>query len=607
MVITGNAGTNLLRGSDGADTISGLGGNDTVFAGFGADRVLAGAGNDTVWGGEGGDTLGGGTGDDLIFGFGSADTDPASAAITVTTVGTHGFDRPVFAASAPGDPGRLFVVEQHSGRIVILDTASGAVAATPFLDMPDASLAAGSEQGLLGLAFHPDYAVNGRLFVHLTRANGDVEIRAYQRSASDPDRATGGDTILVIDKDNGARNHNGGWIGFGPDGYLYVAVGDEGGAGDPDNNAQSRDVLWGKLLRLDVDGDDFAGNPSRDYAIPDDNPFADAPGLGEIWALGLRNPWRNGFDRQTGDLYIADVGQAEREEINFQPAGSPGGVNYGWKVKEGELVFDDGVPGNPAPDSPALTDPVASYGHDAAGGFAVVGGYVYRGSEGGLQGRYVYADFVSEQLWSLRIVDGRAQDVTKHTAQIVSAGGSIAGITSFAEDGRGVLYAIGIGGTVSRLDFGTGAADGDDSIAGHGGNDRLFGGAGRDTLDGGGGLDDLYGGAQGDLLRGGGSADRLWGQTGGDYLDGGAGNDRLSGGADSDTFFYGPLSGADIITDFADADTLRLGDGFGFGSAAAALSRATQVGDDVVFDFGGGRLLTVLSTSIEGLADDLIV
>jgi Ca2+-binding RTX toxin-like protein len=516
MVIVGNAAANLLRGTLAADRISGLGGNDRLFGRSGGDTILGGNGTDRIAGGEGADHLVGGNGNDVVFGFGGADLTPASASITVTGIGQPTFSRPVFATSAPGDPDRLYVVEQHTGRIRILDTITGATNATPFLDLPDASLATGGEQGLLGLAFDPDYVANGRLFVYLTQSDGDIELRSYQRSMTNPDSvdAGSGNTLLVIDKDNGAGNHNGGWIGFGPDGLLYVAVGDEGLAGDPNNNAQNVNVLWGKLLRIDVDADDFVGDPNRDYAIPDDNPFVGRVGADELWALGLRNPWRNSFDRLTGDLYIGDVGQAEREEINFQSAGSAGGANYGWKVKEGEIVFDASVPGNPPPDSPALTDPVATYRHDASGGFAVVGGYVHRGESGGMWGRYVYADFVSEQLWSLRIVGNRAVDVTNHTAQLVSDGGSIAGITSFAEDGRGNLYAVGIGGAISRLSFGDASGDTGDTISGGPGHDQLFGGSGRDTIDGGEGRDFLSGGAQGDVLRGGRASDGVNGAGG---------------------------------------------------------------------------------------------
>ena len=275
MLIVGNAAANTLRGTFAADEISGLGGNDALFGRSGRDTVSGGPGADRIVGGEGRDILSGGDGNDLIYGFAATDTVGASANITLTNVGARSFSNPVFATSAPGDPDRLYVVEQHTGRILILNTATGATNATPFLDLPDASLAAGNEQGLLGLAFDPDYQTNGRFFVYLTQADGDVELRSYQRSTTNPDlaQAASGNTILLIDKDNGALNHNGGWLGFGPDGMLYAGVGDEGLGGDPNNNAQNLNVLWGKMLRLDVGGDDFAADPNRDYAIPDDNPF----------------------------------------------------------------------------------------------------------------------------------------------------------------------------------------------------------------------------------------------------------------------------------------------------------------------------------------------
>lgn len=363
-----------------------------------------------------------------------------------------GFDRPVYAAPAPGDPGRLYVVEQHTGRIEIVDVRTGETERRPFLDLRDGLLADGNEQGLLGLAFHPDYATNRRFYVYLTRDNGDVELREYRRSEVNPDRALAGsgDVILRIDKDNGAGNHNGGWIGFGPDGLLHVAVGDEGLVGDPANNAQDRDSLWGKILRLDVDGDDFA-SPARDYAIPDDNPFVGGAGRDEVWALGLRNPWRASFDRATGDFWLGDVGQGRREEIDLIRAGTPGGVNFGWKVREGDRVYDDRVPGNPDPDSPGLTRPLLDYTHGPGGGFAIVGGYVYRGPDAAMQGRYFYADFVTDRLWSLRLEAGRAVDVVDHTDAL--AGAPFSGVTSFAEDARGNLYVIAIDGSLSRLRF----------------------------------------------------------------------------------------------------------------------------------------------------------
>jgi glucose/arabinose dehydrogenase len=545
----------------------------------GAARVTGSARDDRIAGGGGGDRIEGRGGDDLIFGFGASDSQPGSDAIEVQLVG-EGFERPVYAAAAPGDPGRLYVVEQHTGRIEVLDVATGGIRGQAFLDLPDGLLADGGEQGLLGLAFHPDYEANGRFFVYLTRANGDVELRELQRSAADPNRAEagGGDVILRIDKDNGAGNHNGGWIGFGPDGMLHIAVGDEGEAGDPSNNAQNRGELWGKMLRIDVDRDAFPGG-ARDYAIPEDNPFIGVAGRDEIWALGLRNPWRASFDRATGDLWIGDVGQGAREEIDLMRAGTPGGANFGWKVMEGELVFDDGVPGNPRPGSPALVDPLATYGHGPRGGVAVVGGYVHRGEDPGMQGRYLYADFGSDQLWSLRLAGGRAVEVTNHRGQLV--GGRFAGVTSFAEDELGNLYAVGIGGSVSRLVFGAGSGDGADRIFGGRGHDRLFGGAGDDLLEGGPGRDELEGGGQ---------------------------DDRLSGGRGADLFVFEPGSGRDVIADFRDdVDAVRLGEGFGFARPREALAVASGVGGNLVFDFGGGDRLTVLGTTRAELADDLLV
>lgn len=606
MIITGTNAADLLSGTATGDRISGLGGADTVFAGSGGDVVAGGNGNDRLSGGEGADRLVGGLGDDVLFGYGATDSEARSGDIGVTRVGA--FSQPVFATSAPGEPDRLYVAEQHTGRILILDTATGETVAQPFLDIPDSSLATGAEQGLLGLAFDPDYAENGKFYVTLTRANGDIELRGYTRSVTDPDTAQAGsaDTLLVIDRDNGARNHNGGWIGFGPDGMLYMGVGDEGLTGDPNNNAQNAGELWGKMLRLDVGGDDFAGNPNRDYAIPDDNPFVGRAGADEVWALGLRNPWRASFDRQTGDFYIGDVGQDAREEIDVALAGSGGGVNYGWKVKEGNLVYDDTVPGNPSPDSPTLTDPVVSYAHDASGGYAVIGGYVYRGASGGMQGRYVYADDVSGQLWSFRLVDGKAVDVTNHTAQL--KGGDVDGITSFAEDGRGNLYALTLDGAVSRLTFGVGSGDGGDNLDGGDGNDRLYGGAGNDALQGGAGADTLWGGGQDDALRGGQGNDLLYGGAGADFVSGGFGNDTLWGRTGADTFGFGPGFGADRVADFQDnVDTIRLGDGFGFATVDDALAFARNTAGGVVFTFAADAVLTVAGTTVAALSDDLVV
>jgi glucose/arabinose dehydrogenase len=454
--ITGNQSGNLLEGTALFDTIYGRGGSD---------RLIAAGGSDTLSGGDGNDRLFGGDGNDVLYGhsrFG------LNGSIRAESVGT-GFEQPVYVTSAPSDANRLFVVEK-TGQIKILDLFSRST--RTFLDIPEAELSTGGEQGLLGLAFHPNYPGNGKFYVYLVNADGDLEVRQYNRIAvnrADPDS---GDVILTIPHPTNG-NHNGGWMSFGPDGMLYIAVGDGGSASDPLNNAQNTDVLLGKMLRIDVRGDDFAGDAGRDYAIPDDNPFANSAGADEIWATGLRNPWRNSFDRETGDLYIADVGQNAWEEINFQLASSNGGENYGWVIREGDNDFDTTRPGNPPPTSPVLTDPILDYPHEGGpnGGFSVTGGYVYRGPGAGLQGAYFYADFVTDQIWSFRVVNGRAVDAINRTAQITEAGVDIGQIASFGEDGFGNLYVVSLRGEIFRLTPEQGAGDGADYLNGGSGRD----------------------------------------------------------------------------------------------------------------------------------------
>ena len=529
----------ILRGSAGADQLNGGLADDRVSALSGSDLVQGRGGRDVISGGEGGDTLLGGTGDDVIFGFGASDRLAGSGDIIATRVAS-GFDAPVFATAAPGDPDRLYVVEK-TGQIRILDPLTGTVNSADFLTVPQGQIKTGGEQGLLGLAFHPNYASNGLFYVYLTNSAGNIQVRSYSRDTANPDQANAasGDVILTIAHPVNA-NHNGGWISFGPDGYLYIATGDGGAGGDPPNNAQNVNSLLGKMLRIDVNSDGFPGDPSRDYAIPADNPFVGANGADEIWAIGLRNPWRPSFDRVTGDLYIADVGQDRYEEVNFQAAGAAGGLNYGWKVMEGLNVYDGTIPGNPLPGSPVLTDPVIAYPHasDGTGGFSVTGGYVYRGPSDGLQGSYLYADFVTNQLWSFRMVNGAAVDAANRTGQLVEVGGSVDQIASFAEDGHGNLFIIGLDGEIFLLDPQIGAGDGADSIDGGAGNDQIHGGAGGDGLRGGLGDDNLSGGGQDDLIVGG---------AGRDHLTGGAGADRFDFNRASDSGL-GALR--DVVTDF---------------------------------------------------------
>lgn len=297
-----------------------------------------------------------------------------------------GFQRPVDIAHANDD--RLFIAEQHTGRIWIVDRLGNKLP-QPFLDLPPVGTQ--NEQGLLGLAFHTKYAENGYFYVNYTLPNGDTRISRFQRSDTDPNLADPNSEVVLIEVAQPFANHNGGCMKFGPDGYLYIGLGDGGSGGDPQNNGQKRNTLLGKILRIDVDGD-------TPYAIPADNPFfGNLTYAQEIWALGLRNPWRFSFDRLTGDLWIADVGQNAWEEIDFQPASSTGGENYGWRCYEGNHPFNTSGCG-PASD---YVGPVFEYAN-AAGDCSVTGGFVYRGLNfPQLFGHYLFADFCSGKIWSL--------------------------------------------------------------------------------------------------------------------------------------------------------------------------------------------------------------
>jgi glucose/arabinose dehydrogenase len=345
---------------------------------------------------------------------------------------TGGLERPTHAIHAGDGSGRLFVVEK-AGRIVIV--REGAVQEQPFLDIRDRVGSVGSEQGLLSVAFPPDYASKGYFYVNYTDTEGDTVVARYRLAGEEtPDQAdpTSEQVLLRITQPYG--NHNGGQIAFGPDGYLYIGMGDGGAAGDPQNKAQTTDDLLGKMLRIDVET-----NPDEaTYLVPPDNPFVDdADYAPEIWATGVRNPWRFAFDSETGDMYMADVGQNELEEINVQPASSGGGENYGWRCFEGTEVFDSSAP--PCDDlafRETLTMPVAEYSHDL--GCSVTGGFVYRGTAyPALQGIYFYADYCSGRVWGMR----QAGD-TWETAQLLNADYRIA---TFGADEAGRLYVLSIG------------------------------------------------------------------------------------------------------------------------------------------------------------------
>ena len=356
---------------------------------------------------------------------------PPNVNLTLQTVAT-GLSSPVHLASPPNDA-RLFIVEQP-GRIRIVQ--NGQLLGTPFLDIMG-KVQDGGEEGLLSVAFHPQYATNRHFYVYYTDNNGDLLIERYtapSATSNTADPATARTIIGIPHPTN--PNHNGGQLAFGQDGYLYIGTGDGGAGNDPPNNAQNRNVLLGKLLRLDV-------NPASPapYSIPSTNPFVNQAGMrGEIWAYGLRNPWRFSFDRVGEMLYIGDVGQNAREEINAV-ARTRSEVNYGWKIMEGTRCTSPlGICGQSG-----LTLPVHEYA-TANGNCAVTGGFVYRGSAiPEVAGLYFFSDYCKGGLRSFRLVNGAATDVREWNAGV---GGTI---TSFGEDRDGELYVISHGGSVGKL------------------------------------------------------------------------------------------------------------------------------------------------------------
>lgn len=360
-----------------------------------------------------------------------------------------GLANPLFATAPVTDARRLFIVGQ-TGDIRILDLTNGQLLPTPFLTITNL-MTAGSEQGLLGLAFHPQYASNGRFFVNLTVPGGPggrTEIREY-RVSNNPDLADPASARVILSFAQPFQNHNGGWIAFGPDQFLYIATGDGGSGNDPDNRAQRLDTQLGKLLRIDIDADDFPTDPRKNYAIPGSNPFVGLTAAEpEIWAFGLRNPWRCSFDRMTGDLYIGDVGQNTREEINFQPASSMGGENYGWRLREGTIA--NPAPGVGGPRPIGAVDPIHDYDHNH--GFTVIGGFVYRGTTiPSLRGTYLFADF-GGRVWSFETAGSSISNLTERTAELAPSVGTLAGISSFGEDATGNLYIISRFGDVFQIE-----------------------------------------------------------------------------------------------------------------------------------------------------------
>ncbi|MBM6579693.1 PQQ-dependent sugar dehydrogenase [Microvirga sp. BT689] len=571
---------------------------------------------------------------DSIYGYDAGARTPATIAANMIV---SGLENPLYLTSARGNAKHLFILEKR-GLVKVYDTSTGQTLGSSFLDV-SSDVTTGGEQGLLGLAFAPDFATSRKFYVYLSTQDQDVQIREYKTSAANPLVADPGTMRLIteIDYPSSTTNHRGGWIGFGPDGYLYVATGEGAIAA----NSQSLGNQLGKILRIDVNADAFPTDANKNYALPADNPTSiagiegSAVGTG-IYAAGLRNPWRVSFDRLTGEMYIGDVGDNTHEEINL---GRPG-ANYGWSVTEGP--FNPGI-------FPSYTNPIYSYRHDQ--GQSVTGGYVYRGPEKDFQGTYFFSDFVSHKIWSLQRASG-SWTFTDLTGQVSVGGGPIGNVPSWGEDSSGNLYIVDFGGKIYRLDLRsrTGPdpdADAADFLDGRGGNDRIYGGGGNDTLVGGSGSDILRGGFGADLLSGGSgfdyadyrdapgrvvidlmkrtqsgsdaSGDRLSsiqgviggafndvlkGSTGDNTLRGGAGNDSLSGNAGDDRL-YGE-AGRDTIIGSAGKDWLSGGAGADIfrwqsvGAVGAALDRADVVRDFSHRDHDRLDLSRIDATSLRG-------
>ena len=398
-----------------------------------------------------------------------------------------GLNKPVFVGAPPGDPNHLFMLEQGtsgSARVRILDLTTNTFNSNPFIAVNGlATGSVGSEQGLLGLTFDPNYASNGNFYLNYTTTGGAFGMgitKVVRYTTSNFTTAPTSSAQLVLQFDQPQTNHNAGWIGFGKDGYLYVSAGDGGNANDVGTghtaslgNAQDLTKVLGKMLRVDPSADDYPADANRNYAIPKGgagkppaNPFYNNPSFPnaapEIWLYGLRNPWRDSFDRKTGDMYIGDVGQGAREEIDFVPASGTGATNFGWHFREGKIATP-GITDTPPPGfSP--TDPIFDYNHTATSsggdaGVAVTGGYVYRGDENpALSGTYFFADYGNGKIWttkysgtgaaSVRLIQNpQAMTGTNSTPILLRTqdGSTISSISSFGEDDQGRLYITELG------------------------------------------------------------------------------------------------------------------------------------------------------------------
>ena len=368
---------------------------------------------------------------------------PAADQVRLTEIAS-GLWHPLYVTHAGDGSNRLFVVEKV-GKIWVIE--GGEQQSQPFLDVSSLVTATAQKmknsQGLLGLAFHPDYQTRGQFYINYTDRAGDTVVSRYQVSPDNPNLVDVSSAQIIFRHAQPSLAHNGGHMAFGPDGYFYISLGDGQRRNDPLGFGQNTLMLLGSILRIDVDG----GGGGEPYAIPADNPFVgDVRGLDEIWAYGLRNVWRFSFDRQTGDLYLADVGQHEWEEVNFQPADSRGGENYGWNVWEGNHLFAGSrvAVNYAAPLAESYVAPFAEYSHFL--GCSVTGGYVYRGAAiADLQGVYLFGDYCTGRVWA----SWRDSQLQWHTSEFLDTS---LRISSFGEDERGELYIVDYIGRVYRLD-----------------------------------------------------------------------------------------------------------------------------------------------------------
>ncbi len=362
---------------------------------------------------------------------------PSASSITLTKV-AGGLSKPVFITSARDGTGRLFIVEK-TGTVRIL--SHGTVLSTPLINL-SGSVSQGSEQGLLGLAFHPRFKTNRKFYVDYTNRGGTTVIREYRVSATNPNRVQKGSGRTILKIAQPYSNHNGGMIAFGPDGYLYIGTGDGGSGGDPGNRAQRKDTLLGKMLRINVNGTTSRHN----YKVPRSNPYVGRKGRNEIWQRGVRNPWRFSFDRANGNLWIGDVGQNRYEEVDRARRTSTGagrGVNWGWHVMEGFHCYQPATGCNKT----GKKRPLLNYSHATNGRCAVTGGYVYRGKAiPALRGWYVFGDYCSGEIFTVPAsASSRPSKVRLH-----GTGGGL--ISSFGENGRGELFVVYLGGSIYRMD-----------------------------------------------------------------------------------------------------------------------------------------------------------